>query len=99
MKAQRLEYRVVWTRTEGTRKVKRYATRKGAERFMALLGPEPWTAFGRRPDDVFCCDGHACGCEGLTVRETMLRDRGDMPYLRSAHIECRFVGDWVEASN
>lgn len=50
-------YRVVWLRAglRAKAKERQFRTLKGAERFARLFGPEPWTAFGKKPDDYLCC--------------------------------------------
>lgn len=102
---QRYEYRVVWKRHGLHRKSKRYATRKGAERFALLLGPEPWKALDVDPDQQHCCSGHPeCACEGATWREHLLakrtaggrysEDDSGMPGIEYIRIEKRPVADW-----
>lgn len=91
------EYRVSWKREGLKVKRKRYATRKGAERFLRLFGPEPWTVYAGKytgPDDRVCCSGYECGCEGLTYREQAERDRREMPKLEWLRLEQRVVGSW-----
>lgn len=94
------EYRVIWKR-EGMRvKRKRYANRVMAERFLKILGPEPWTAFQSRwnrkgPDDLLCCDGHECGCGGVTVRQHHEEARKTIPPIEWVRIEQREVGKWL----
>ncbi len=100
------EYRVVWKwkkyptvdcennpRTINPKpKNKRFATRKYAEKFMLLLGPEPWKYFSKNPDDYVCCRGNMCACDGKTYREQAEEKHfTDLEYLR---IECRDVGEW-----
>ena len=102
MKPSIVEYRVVWKRSGEGRKSKRYATIKGAEKFVAFLGPEPWTALGKDPD-ADSCDCHdpdrGCGSCGLTWRERLLnprtRDEFPIPPIEYARIEQRPVGAWV----
>ncbi len=89
-----VQYRVVWKRQGLDRKTKVYATRRGADRFISLLGPAPWEGLGREPDELYCCSGHECGCGGGTVRDRMLEDRKDMPPLESISLEQRPVGQW-----
>lgn len=88
-------YRVVSIRVGQRRKVTVYATLKGAQRRLMLLGPEPWRALGRDPDALWCClNSRECSCEGVSVREAMERDRATLPVLVDAWIEARAVGPW-----
>jgi hypothetical protein len=102
------EYRVVWKwsaypafdcennpiTVNPRPKMKRYSTRRGVERFMLLLGPEPWKYFGANPDDYVCCSGRECGCGGLTYREQAEGKRfAEIEYIR---LEEREVGEWVK---
>lgn len=87
------EYRVVWQREGCRKRVKRCALESTAERFMKLLGPEPWTAFNQDPEEL-CCDGYQCGCGNRTVREISDDKRKDMPKLEFARIERREVDEW-----
>jgi hypothetical protein len=93
-----LEYRVVWKREQCRRKVKRFASLKMAQRRVLSLGPEPWlgaTESRRRdPDRLNCCDGHECGCNGLTVRQWW--ERLALPKLEYIYIEQREVGTWTK---
>jgi hypothetical protein len=98
------EYRVIWKRQGMHRKSKRFATLKAAERRVRLLGPEPWTAFDRDPDEPWCsCRGsHECPCGGETLREKLLRERtegpdpdgGGMPAIQEIRIERRVIAPW-----
>jgi len=94
----RQEYRVVWKRDGCRRKEKRYVRRASAEKFITLLGQEPWKAFGRAPDDYFCCAGskYECGCGGITVREDSDNRRERQPVIEYAYMETRTVvaSDW-----
>ncbi len=93
-----VEYRVVWKREGLKPKRKRYATLKGAERFMLLFGPEPWRAFTKNdPDRYECCDGHECGCGGVTYRERAEEKRDGQPKLEYVRLEAREVGQWGQA--
>lgn len=85
------------------RKSKRFQTLKAAERRVKLLGPEPWTAFDRNPDEPYCCSGYECACGGMSVRDTLLEQRkvghGDpddtgMPDIEYIRIEKRPLGAW-----
>lgn len=93
------EFRVVWMR-EGAReeKRKRYATRRGAERFMTLLGPEPWLAFGRDADEYVCCYGRECTCDGVTVREDVAVRREGMPPIVYVRLQKRPSLEWEDAT-
>lgn len=88
------EYRVIYQREGCRKRIKRCAKEETAERFMKLLGPEPWTAFGQDPDEFECCDGWECGCTGKTVREWSAFQRLEMPNLEFARIERREVAEW-----
>lgn len=103
MITERFEYRVVWKRQRGKRKNKRFATLKAAERRIRLLGPEPWTAFERDPEEPWCCNGqYECGCGGITVREHLLEQRSasggpeddGMAPVEYVRIERRSVAAW-----
>lgn len=101
------EYRVVWKRRGMDRKSKRFASLKAAERRVKLLGPEPWTAFNRDPDEPYCCRGHECGCGGLSLREhlldqraqTMGSDDNGMPPIEYVRIEKRPLGEWQQVQH
>lgn len=99
------EYRVVWKRKpfisdehviDPRPKVRRYATRKGAETFMLLLGPEPWKGYapGVDPDSYVCCSGQECCCGGQTYREKAEGMRKTLPPIAYIRLEERVVGDW-----
>lgn len=89
------QFRLRWKRVGCPEKRKLYWSERAAQRRIDLMGPEPWKALGKDPDDRMCCDGHMCGCGGQTWREHLL-DRGDMPPLEYTMIESRKVtqGDW-----
>lgn len=89
-------YRVVSLREGNARpRVKEYKSLKGAERrYQLIASPEPWVAIGRKPDELYCCTGQECSCDGITVRECMERDRKRYPKLLSAKIERRRVEPW-----
>jgi hypothetical protein len=98
-----VEYRVV-SKREGQRPtVKRYASRAAAERRLVLLGPEPWRAYGKGPDDP--CEMHehtAWGGEdmafdGTTERACTEKMRAEMPALEYVRLEWRVVGTWETA--
>lgn len=89
------EYRVVWKREGHRQKVRLFATRAGAERQLVRLGPEPWTAAGKGPDDVRCCAGFGCGCEGLTEHEWSEALAAEMPPLEFVRLESRPALPWT----
>lgn len=95
-----LEYRVVWKRAGLARKTRRYVSRAKAERYMLLLGPEPWKFYApdrEDPDELECCPGtppYECGCGGLTIRERAMAQREEMPALEYLRLEQRPVGVW-----
>jgi hypothetical protein len=95
---KREEFRVTWNREGVPPKRKRYQRRAAAERFVLLIGPEPWLALGKDPESLWCCSGYDDGCGGLTWREKLLADRKErtLPPLESVHVECRVVevGPW-----
>lgn len=101
-KKVRYEFRLVWKRRGFHQKSKRYATLKAAEKRKTFLGPEPWLALSVDPDALHCCSGHECGCEGLTWREHLLRQRNQprypdddpMPPIVSIRIEKRRLSPW-----
>lgn len=95
---EKREYRVIWKRVDCRQKVKRYARRESAERFMRLFGPEPWTVYGKEPDALWCCSGYECACRGITEREKSDADRAEMPALEYVRLECREVGEWEAQS-
>lgn len=93
------EYLVTWKRVGLKPKRKRYCSRCAAERFMVLLGPEPWIAFGRGPDEPYCCL-HAnpeCDCDGRTNAEQSEVERLDMPPIEWIRLSRREVGEWEAA--
>lgn len=96
MKAETItksEYRIVWKREGLKEKRKVYKLLVRAKRHMLLLGPEPWKAFGRDPEELFCCRGgyDQCGCGGLTVREKFMEDRKNLPPIEFIRLERREV--------
>jgi len=102
MKRTPMEYRVVWKRAGMKQKTKRYASLSAAQRRVTLMGPEPWLAFAADPDELHCCSGHECGCEGATWREYLLGSRANgwkaddegMPPLEYCRIEKRPTSNW-----
>jgi hypothetical protein len=93
----RHQYRVVWKRVGLPEKKKRYEHLVRAQRFVMLLGPEPWKALGREPDEYHCCSGRECGCGGMTVREETMNHRENIPALEYVRIEQREItlGAWM----
>ena len=89
------QFRVVWKRAGLIRKTRQYQTRRGAERFAGLFGPEPWLLFGKDPDALNCCSDPMCGCTGCTVREDHKERRALYPPLEYVRIESRPVGEWA----
>ncbi|MDP3767435.1 MAG: hypothetical protein Q8S13_05430, partial [Dehalococcoidia bacterium] len=95
------EYRVVWKRVGAHEKSREYTTRRGAERFMVLFGPEPWNAYDRDkgPDGLMCCGGlragYMCGCDGITIRQQHEAKRKDLAPLEYLRLEGRTVGAWT----
>ena len=85
------QYRVVWKRDGYKEKTKLYWSKHYARRFLAIMGPEPWLALGKGPDDLFCCKGYMCNCGGVTWQEALIADRANMPVLEYAFIEQRQV--------
>lgn len=97
----RTEYRVIWKREGLNPKRKKYLVRAAAERFMLILGPEPWRAFADGdPDEYFCCSGRECGCGGTTIREDCERRREGLPAIEYVRLESRTVtcGDWTQTT-
>lgn len=94
LKPTTVEYRIVWQRVGLRRKSKRFARKATADRFILLLGPEPWLALGKDPDQLFCCSGDWCGCGGNTWREHLEGQRKEMPPLLYVRTEMRSVGPW-----
>lgn len=92
------EFRLVWKRVGGKRKVRRFVRRKALDRFVTLLGPEPWKAFDKEPEDLVCCRGFECMCQGATVRQDSDAKREGMPPIESIHVETRYVGNWAKES-
>jgi len=101
------EFRVVWKRKHRQRSYAIYQTKAAAIRKMILLGPEPWRAYGRDPDDLWHCGcrgdpecmdaGHTCRIQ--TVREVMQernaeRDRIDGP-MALLEVQVRKVETWA----
>jgi hypothetical protein len=95
----RTQYRVVWQRGDNRPKKRGVASVAEAERWIGLLtSDEPWRFLKRHmgeywkgPDDVRCCDGHECSCNGETVREFCARSREGLPPVAWTRIESRQV--------
>lgn len=92
----RQQYRVRWKRVGLDPKRKSYWTERAACRWMALLGPEPWTALGKKADTLVCCNGYNCACGGRTWREYMMDDRSQIPPIEYIEMDVREVqqGEW-----
>lgn len=94
------EYRVIWRRVDSARpKRRRYMSVKRAERLLNMLtSNEPWLWVlefkDKDPDSLACCDGHECGCGGLSIRQHLTEKYKDMPAIEYARIESREVGEW-----
>lgn len=96
---QKMEYRVVIQREGCRKKIKRFATRKAAERLLRLVtSDEPWAILhpDMSPDARYHCGG-CSGCSGWrgSLKEHELEVRANLPPLISAHVEARQVGEWV----
>jgi len=96
VKAVVRQFRLRWKRVGCKEKRKLFWSERAAQRRIDLMGPEPWKALGKAPDDRMCCNGYMCVCGGQTWREHLL-DRGDMPPLEYTIIESREVtlGKWM----
>jgi hypothetical protein len=92
------EFQLCWKRVGQRPKKKIFQSRKAAEHYRVLFGPEPWKYFGRDPDARVCCSGYECGCEGVTVRSESDDKRSGMPEIEWIAIRVRAVSDWVEES-
>jgi len=89
------EYRLRWQR-EGVRpQSKLFQTFRAAMRRLQLLGPRPWEAYGRNPEERDCCFGSdGCGCGGVSVRRASDLRRAQMPKLLWARVESRACSQW-----
>lgn len=102
MSQTKTEYRVTWKREGWPSKRKKFARKAMAERLLLLLGPEPWKAWGKNPDDLVCCTGFfggdSCGCGGLTFREQSAEMRLNFPALEWVRLDSRRVevSEWQE---
>lgn len=90
-KNQTHSYRVVWQRKDCRKQFRSFETFAAAERWATLLGPEPWKAFGKDPDDMV-------RYEDCTVREKFMARRKEMPPLVFVRIDRRPVGAWEEVA-
>lgn len=92
------EFQVKWKRVGQKPKARTFKTRKGATAFLALLGPEPWVYFGRKPTDRVCCSGYECACGGQTVQSESDEKRASFPVMEWIATSVRSVSEWVEES-
>lgn len=101
-----IEYRVSWQRGPDEhdcyiRKSATFGSLKGALRRVLLLGPEPWLAFGKLPNEMDCCTGQECACGGLTVRQASDERRKNLPPLVGSPVITRRTvtrGAWEPVS-
>lgn len=91
-----IEYRVVIKRVGCRPKYRKFVRRHAVDRLLVLLGPEPWKAWepDAEGDDLECCGGYQCGCNGMTYAEHSAEVRKDMAPIESITIEQREVGSW-----
>lgn len=77
---------------------KRYAL-AAARRYVMILGPEPWLAYGKGPDDPACsCDQwQECDRCGTTMREWTKKRRANLPPAQNIRVERRPItrGQWA----
>ena len=97
------EDRVTWKRVGLKPKRKRYRSLAAAERFMVLLGPEPWLALGKGPGDAGCDHGYpsyadepCCPAFAETMADRSERERREMPPIEWVRLSQREVGLWLE---
>lgn len=95
------EYLVTWKREGLKPKRKRYCSFAAAGRLVVLLGPEPWLAYGKGPEDDGCDHGYkgheaeaCCPAFGETMRDRSERERREMPPLEWVRLSQREVGPW-----
>jgi hypothetical protein len=73
-------------------------SRAKADRCLAFFQGRYQDAYpGSKPDAYACCDGHECGCRGLTWAEKwaeMAEYAADLPPLEYLRIETRQVPRW-----
>lgn len=120
MKGDRRQYRVMrrteWPRDDGDTyltvspdKRCKAGSLADARRRLLFYGPEPWLAFGKGPDDEWCCASSPClihkgadpegefncDAEHMTAREFFTRQRDAMfGEVIEAWIEERTVSPW-----
>jgi len=92
------EYRVISTRAGGIVTDKRYHSLKAVnDRIGRLTSPEPWRFYGsarerqRAGDELACCYGRECGCDGLSLQEASDEKRKELPPIESIRVETRTV--------
>lgn len=89
------EYRVRWKRQGMKPKTRFYQRAPALNRFLTLLGPEPWRAYmkpGKTPDDLYHCVGAPdCDCGGLTYRERADQIGAEIPPIEWVSVEVRHV--------
>lgn len=90
------EYQVFWKRVGKAKKSRTFKTRRGADNFLQLFGPEPWKAMRVDPDTRVCCAGDMCACGGVTYREQSAAQRKSMPKLEYIGVRVRSVSEWVQ---
>jgi|GEM_PF-3185840 len=93
------QFRVRWKRVGCKERYRLYWLKGAAQRLNYLLGPEPWKARGKNPDEFMCCDGYNCHCRGRTWKQHMLdMSRAEWPPLEYVVFESRHVtlGDWEQ---
>lgn len=96
----RTEFRVVWKRRGLSAKRREFKRQAAAEKFLLLLGPEPWRAYLKGDDgadDRVCCSGYMCGCGGMTYREQAEDRRKDMPPVEYVRVQERRCTEWRPA--
>lgn len=99
------QYRIAYDRTDAdgitVKSVKVRGSYANAMRFIKLIGPEPWSAFGKKPDDHVCCPGgsYECSCDGVTYAEQSEKRREGLPPATNIRIWKRSVtrGAWSPA--
>lgn len=86
-----------------------------AKKRLLLYGPEPWLAFDKKDDDIWCCgqppcdpsidceEGfwvNPCSAEHVTAKEFFLRQRSQLfGQVLEAWIEVREVSPWQKFSS
>lgn len=94
----KLEYRVTSKRAGCRPKALVFRTQRGAIHRLRLLGPEPWTAYGLGPDDIWCSGIPESGMDDVTQRQYTEDQRSRMPALEWVKLEVREVDQWFETS-